>query len=520
MRKHVNRYHLVLLLLLIFSLVAAGCGSSGNNSKTNTTNSESKDSNNGKNEGTETADTSKQDPYNIVMVFPGPEPKDQKLVLDEVNKILTSKINATLEIKSIDWSAWSDKTNLMFASDEPFDLMFSAGWFGFTQQVAKGQFIPLDDLVNEYGQDFLKTIDPAIVNAARVNGKLYGMVANKEFAADKGLILRKDLVDKYKFDLSTVKELADMEPMFKTIKENEPGVTPFITTGGASPSAMILDYGYYDMLGEGPGELVRTGSDLKVINKIEDPKYMEYAKLMRKWYEAGYVNKDAATLQDIGKALGAGKAFAQTGSFKPGSNLDNSRTQGTDLVEIQLATPFTSTTDATSAVLAISRTSKDPARAMQFVNLLYSDKDIMNLLINGIEGKHYVKKSDNVIDFPAGVDAGSSGYPPTRNWMLGNLPLVYLWASEDPQKWEAYAAYNKSAEKSRALGFAFNAEPVKTEIAATSNVEKEFKNVIVTGSVDPEKYIPDFIAKMKEAGMDKIIAEKQKQLDEWAKANQ
>ncbi|RAP76725.1 ABC transporter substrate-binding protein [Paenibacillus montanisoli] len=512
-----KRHHLVLPLLLACSLVAAGCGSNGGN---NNANSADAGNSANANKSTNASGDSKLDPYNIVMVFPGPEPKDQKLVLDEVNKILTKKINATLEIKSIDWSAWGDKTNLMFASDEPFDLMFTAGWFGFTQQVAKGQFIPLDDLVNQYGQDFLKTIDPAIVDAARVGGKLYGMVANKEFAADKGLILRKDLVEKYKFDLSQVKELADMEPLFKTIKENEPGVTPFITTGGASPSAMILDYGYYDMLGEGPGELVRSGTELKVINKIEDPKYMEYAKLMRKWYEAGYINKDAATLQDIGKALGAGKAFAQTGSFKPGSNLDNSRNQGTELVEVQLATPFTSTTDATSAVLAISRTSKDPARAMQFVNLLYTDKDIMNLLINGIEGKHYVKKSDNVIDFPEGVDAGSSGYPPTRNWMLGNLPLVHLWASEDPQKWEAYAAYNKGAEKSRALGFAFNAEPVKTEIAATSNVEKEFKNVIVTGSVDPEKYISEFIEKMKAAGMDKIIAEKQKQLDEWAKANQ
>ena len=519
MGKGIHRIHYFLLMLLVISLVAAGCGTANNNTEKGQTSQADENKNNSTAAGAADEST-KLDPYNIVMVFPGPEPKDQKLVLDEVNKILKQKINATLEIRSIDWSAWGDKTNLMFASDEQFDLMFSAGWFGFTQQVAKGQFLPLDDLVAKLGQDFTKTIDPEIVNAAKVNGKLYGMVANKEFAADKGLILRKDLVDKYKFDLSKVKELADMEPLFKTIKENEPGVTPFITTGGASPSAMILDYGYYDMLGEGPGELTRSGTGLKVINKIEDPKYMEYAALMRKWYLAGYINKDAATLQDIGKSLGAGKAFAQTGSFKPGSNLDNSRTQGTELVEIQLAAPFTSTTDATSAVLAISRTSKDPERAMMFVNLLYTDKEIMNLLINGIEGKHYVVKSDNVIDFPSGIDGNSSGYPPTRNWMLGNLPLVHLWASEDPNKWEAYANYNKSAEKSRALGFAFNAEPVKTEIAATSNVEKEFKNVIVTGSVDPKKYIPDYISKLKAAGMDKIIAEKQKQLDAWAQSHE
>ncbi|KRE51189.1 ABC transporter substrate-binding protein [Paenibacillus sp. Soil522] len=511
--KQRRGYYVWLLMVLVISLIASGCGNSNTPDVSSNHKGEAANANNG-----ETAEK-KLDPYKMVLVLPGSQPKDEQLVLDKVNVILKEKINATLEIRSIDWSAWGDKTNLMFTSNEAFDLIFSAGWNGFSQQVGKGQFLPLDDLVKKYGGAFLDTINPEIVNAAKVDGKLYGMVANKEFAADKGLILRKDLVDKYKFDLSKVKELADLEPLLKTIKDNEPGVTPFIVNGGASPNAAILDYGYYDLLGDGPGELVRTGEGLKVISKIEDPKYMEYAKLMRKWYLAGYINKDAATLQDVGKALGSGKAFAQTGSFKPGSNLENSRSQGTELVEIQLMSPFTSTTDATSAVLAISRTSKNPERAMMFINLLFTDSDLMNLLINGIEGTHYVKKSDNIIDFPEGVDGGNTGYPPSRNWMLGNLPLIHIWANEDPNKWQSYLDYNESAEKSRALGFTFNAEPVKTEIAATSNVEKEYKNVIVTGSVDPEEHIPVFVEKMKAAGMDKIIAEKQRQLDIWAKAN-
>jgi putative aldouronate transport system substrate-binding protein len=515
MKNASRRVQMLLLMLVIISLAAVGCSKTAVKVEPSTAASSAPTGEAAK--ATEAPTAPKLEPYNIVLVMPGTNPKDQNLVMDEVNKILKEKINATLEIQGIDWSAWGDKTNLMFASSQPFDLIFSAGWFGYTQSVGKGNFLAIDDLVAKYGQDFTKTIDPEIVKAAKVNGKLYAMVANKEFAADKGLTLRKDIVDKYKFDLTKIKELADMEPLFKIVKENEKGMTPFINTGGSSPSASILDYGYYDILGDGPGELLRNGEGLKVINKIEDPKYMEYAKLMRKWMLAGYVNKDAATLQDIGKSLGTGKAFASTGSYKPGSVLDNSRGQGTELVEVQLATPFTSTTDATSALLAFSRTSKNPERAMMFMNLLYNDKDLMNLIVNGIEGKHYVKKSDNIIDYPAGLDSATTGYPNGKNWMLGNLPLIYVWANEDPNKWQSYIDYNKSAEKSRALGFAFNAEPVKNEIAATSNVEKEFKYVIVSGSVDPEEFIPKYLAKLKTAGMDKIIAEKQKQLDEWAK---
>jgi len=42
----------------------------------------------------------------------------------------------------------------------------------------------------------------------------------------------------------------------------------------------------------------------------------------------------------------------------------------------------------------------------------------------------------------------------------------------------------------------------------------------MTGSVDPESKLPEFIEKLKVAGIDKIIEEKQNQLDEWVAANQ
>ncbi|WP_373231722.1 ABC transporter substrate-binding protein [Cohnella sp.] len=513
--KKVSHSIKIILLVFVIAALIVGCSNSNGN---NNTSSPAAETPKGENASPATEpEASELKPYEITLVMPGAPLKDHDLVIGEMNKILKEKINATLNLHYVDWGAWGEKTNLMFASSEPFDLIFSAGWFGYTNSVGKGNYMAIDDLVEKYGQAFLSTIDPEIVNAAKVNGKLYAMVASKEFAADKGLTLNKALVEKYNFDLSAIKELADMEPLFKTIKENEPDVTPFLTTGGGAPSASILDYGYYDILGDGPGELLRTGDGLTVINKIEDPKYMEYAKLMRKWYLAGYVNKDAATVGDTGPAFRAGKAFAQTNSYKPGWVLENEKSMGMGLEVVQIATPFTSTTDATSALIAFSRTSKDPERAMMFMNLLYSDPKLLNLLINGIEGTHYVVKEGNIIDFAPGLDAATSGYPVTMNWMIGNLPMTHVWASEDPNKWQSYIDYNNSAEKSRALGFAFNTEPVKNEIAAASNVEKEFKFVIVTGSVDPEEYIPKYLEKLKAAGMDKIIAEKQKQLDEWAK---
>ncbi|MEK3879168.1 DUF3502 domain-containing protein [Paenibacillus sp. FSL M7-0420] len=65
------------------------------------------------------------------------------------------------------------------------------------------------------------------------------------------------------------------------------------------------------------------------------------------------------------------------------------------------------------------------------------------------------------------------------------------------------------------FGFNFNPDPAKTEVASISAIVKEFYPPIMTGAVDPDEYLPKAIAKMKAAGLDKVIAEAQEQFEEW-----
>ena len=60
---------------------------------------------------------------------------------------------------------------------------------------------------------------------------------------------------------------------------------------------------------------------------------------------------------------------------------------------------------------------------------------------------------------------------------------------------------------------------MKTELAACSNVVSEYNVSLTSGLVDPETVIPEFVEKLEAAGIDKIIAEKQSQLDAWAEDN-
>ena len=56
---------------------------------------------------------------------------------------------------------------------------------------------------------------------------------------------------------------------------------------------------------------------------------------------------------------------------------------------------------------------------------------------------------------------------------------------------------------------------VSTEVAGFRNVLDEFGKSLYTGSVDPEEYLPQLEKKLEATGIDKVIDEMQKQIDEW-----
>lgn len=502
MKKYIG----MMVTILTLGVIISGC------SPSTTKENDAKSSTESTKETNKTS-SSKLDPYKLTIVYAtGAIPKDLKAVQDKMNAYLTDKMNATVELKPIEWGTWVEKTNLMIATNEQMDVMMTAGGLGYSQNVAKGAFLPLDDLIANYGGDVTKALQPQFLDGTRIGGKIYGLPTNKEFASVDGVLFNKELVDKYKFDISKVNKLEDIEPMLQIIKDNEQGIVPFFGQEGRQMSNFAISSSSFDNLGDYLGGLDRSSKELKVVNIFESQVFMDYAKLARKWYQAKYMNLDAATVKDFG-AMQAGKAFAMYSELKPGKDAEMSSTWGIKVIQKEMVNkPITLNT--TGIMTAIPKSSKDAKRAMMFLNLLYGDKTLLNLFDFGIEGTHYVKKDATTIDFPAGIDATTVGYK-NEPWMWGNQMLTYLFPNEDPKKWEKFNTFNETADKSPALGFAWNSESLTQEVAASGSVLKQYQQAIMSGSVDPEVYIPKLVAGLKSAGIDKIIAEKQKQLDAW-----
>lgn len=517
MRKTKKRATLLAAIILAIAMLVSACG--GNNAPNNTGNQtnnpeQNTNQNNGQTEEEGNTGESELEPYQLTLVYPGAPQKDEALVEEALNKLLTEKINATIDLMPIDWGSWDEKVNLMIASREEVDIIFTAQWNGHASNVGKGAFLELDNLIQQHGQGILETQDPTFLEGARINGKNYGVPTTKELAAAGGIVYRKDVAEELGIDMSQVKTIKDLDAVYAKVKAERPDLTPLYISSTDNTFNSHF-FGNYDFLGDAtiPGAIFKDGTDTTVVPIETTDRFLETTRLTHEFFKKGYINADAATSQvSAPDAWKAGIVFSAIESLKPGKDEEVATTAGLSgkLGQIQLTNKTIATSETAGSMLGISSTSQDPERAMMFINLLHTDKEVNNLINFGIKDVHYTLNGEIMSKTDRTGD-----YSPGANWMLGNQFLNYLWDTEDPQKWEKFKEFNTGATKSPALGFVFNSEPVKNEIGALANVIKQYQVAIDRGVVNIDDVLDEYMSAMKAAGLDKVIAEKQAQFDEF-----
>ncbi len=449
------------------------------------------------------------EPVNLVWYTIGTPQKDTEKVQEEINKYTKEKINATVTIKQIDWGDYNQKMQVVINSGEEFDMCFTCSWANdYLTNARKGAFAELDGLLDKYGKETKAAIDPSFLEGARIDGKIYAIPTNKELGVSPSWVFTKEYVDKYKIDVTKIHSLEDLEPVLKMIKEKEPNVVPFFARKDFTSALnfeKIVD----------PVGISLVDSNLKAVNIFETDEMKKNLETMHKFYKAGYINKDAATINasDFNADKGI-KKFVTKADGQPYADGIWSKDLGYQVVSSPIMDTYITNGSTTGAMQAISVTSKHQEKAMEFLNLLNTDKKLRNLVNYGIEGTHYEKVDDSSIKLlPASKDYAMPYFS------LGNLFITYTMDNEPKTKWDEFKKFNDSSKKSPALGFKFDPTPVSTEIAGFKNILDEFGPSLYTGTVDPNEYLPKINAKLKAAGIDKVIAEMQKQLDDWQKKN-
>lgn len=178
---------------------------------------------------------------------------------------------------------------------------------------------------------------------------------------------------------------------------------------------------------------------------------------------------------------------------------------------------YLSTADLNGLSWMIASTTDVPEAAMKFLDLTYTDKDVINLLIYGIEGRDYVMNDDGTVSYPEGEDASTVPYTAQLSCgTLGNFFLMHPMEGTNPDSLEWEKEQNETAKTSPAMGFTFDSDSVKTQYTAVKNVISQYLPGLICGSLDPDTEVDKFVQALNDAGYQEILKAKQEQLDTWA----
>ncbi|MFV0399085.1 MAG: ABC transporter substrate-binding protein [Oscillospiraceae bacterium] len=520
------------LALLLVAGIFGACTSSGGNSSPSTSAPVAQSSASSENQAASEAPsdapaaTSGQNApeaelTTLSVVMMSADKPDKDLVVADVNKILGEKLNINIDLTFISYGNYVQQTTLMLSSGEGVDVL-PVYMTPLNTVANNGQIIPLDDLLAEYGQGIPDAIGQHYLECGRVGEDLYGITTGRDLAKAYGFLMGKEMADRNNIDYDSIKDLDALEEALRVIKANEPDLIPVVVYNGE----IFRNWGW-DSLGDDMinlGVLMDYGQDLTVTNLYETEFYRDLVIRMRRWYQDGLIMQDALNNTETGgQMIKADKGFGSFSNLKPGYNEQETRNNGVEIVTSWILPAYACTSDVQMATWAISNGSKHPEASMKLLNEMYTNPEISNLLIYGQEGPHYVVAGEantdqHMIAYPEGIDATNTGYRPS-GWLWPNQTIGDVWEGNPPDYWQQQTEFNNTALRSKAFGFTYDSARVKNQVTACTNVVSKYHQALLCGTLDPETTLPVFIQELKDAGVDDIVAEKQRQIDEWAAAN-
>ncbi len=470
----------VLGISMMFSLCACGKGGKG---------------------GTATGKDDMSEEVTLKWYIMAQEPAGFDRVMEEANKYIKEKLNAKLELYCIQPGDYSQKTSMILASREEFDLMWVNANY-YEPNISKGAFIELNDMLEDTA---LKDMfNEGTWDATEVDGKIYAVPMLQVLYDQPGAWFIKSIVDKYDLPVEDVKSLDDLTAIYQTVKDNEPS--------DIIPVRRALSGYFLKYMTPINGTDFCIDDNGKVTNRREER--MPEQRIMQEWYKKGFFPADVTTLTDEASLVKAGKLFCNYNRQLPGVDGKFKISNGYDVINVAFRDSIICRNGVQSTMTAISATSKHPERAMKLLELMQTDKYLFNLMAYGIEGQDWEKDPS---DEERIIRDSSAYYVP--EYLIGNQFLAYILPSYENTVWKETEEKNAEAKADPNNGFCFDRTPVETELVNLQSVSSQYANQLSYSDIPLEETYALIDEKQKLAGIDKVKEEIQAQYDAWAANN-
>lgn len=486
----------------------------------------------------------KQAKIQVWLLGPGKQTNSQK-VWAKVNEMLEKNVpNTTVEFTIIPGSEYKTKFQNMLAAQEAVDL----AWIGFAtnikQDLLDNNLMELDDLLDKYGANIKANLDQNLIDVNRYNGKIHYIINWQSVLQGRiALYLPTEFVNLAGGDewLNKAQAVFDKARKDPTVENVQAAYDELAHYGQALKDNNKL-YGGFDRstLGDDPlfGQfgvasigvsnvgIPYTDDTFTVKSMIGTELHRLHAKNAKEFYDKGYIASDIAS-----------KKFTEWNTLKDGSynnstyviKLKNAYSDASDVTQSvvdyrELKTIYTDkrgwNTKGDPTAMAIPYCADQPERAMMFLNEVWGNKELYQTLIYGTAGEDYEPLADGTIKTGYGSQGTEDSSYGLWKWTIGTCRNSLVTEADVKGYYDELLEKEKKAYTSPMLNFVFDKTSVDGIVSALTDIDKRYTDSIKQGySENWEKDMETWAAERKAAGEDELIAEYQKQVNEYIKAN-
>ena len=460
-------------------------------------------------------------------LFPGSEPRNWKKVEAEIEKRISDTLNASLDFRWIDYSQYFNLENVLDSSNEVYDALAVAKpeplYPDFTVLARSGKLKDITDIFPASAPYLFSKYTGEELAYATVDGRLYAVPSLYPQARCAYLVVDDRLLRKY--NMTDITDYDKYELFLKTVKENEPDLTPGTLANPVSSIQLLARASGYVIADEAK-RLVYKWDDpeMKLIPWEKTPEFHDVISRVIDWYRNGYLVYESDRMKTA--------SFIFEGMLTPPSEEPTTMvfTDGKTNeikesgpmrafhlypeMKVQRENPMGNFHYNGSFVFPAA--SVNTERTLQFLEWVQQSMDNYYLLMYGIEGEDYIL-SNGVPTLPQGMDFFSSSYMYwDGNWAFENMeymadPLSEAGAAAESYRefinkysqypphgafYPNYGALQQSADRRAALFDQFDYKLVKGEILEASEVDAFINELDQLGSDE----LADMIYEQMKAG--------------------
>lgn len=481
----------LLLLVVMLGALAVGCGSKDNGGQNN---------NNTTNNTGDNASKDKDEVVTLKWIMVGNGmPNNYDAWKSNIDAYLAEKIGVNIDVEVVSWGDWDNRRSVIVNSGEYFDILFTdAG--RYLSEVQLGAFLDISEMVQTSAPELYNYIPEQYWEAVKVDGKIYSVPTYKDSSMTQYIVWDKEIAEKYNVDIEAKTTFQSLTDDLKKIKDGE-GKAPFILD--KQGAGVVLSQ--YDGMGAELEPLgVKYDDETRtVVNVLKEEQVMNDLKTLHAWYKEGIINPDAPTLAELPtyRTVFTAQGWSSAAKTTWGPNM------GVEAVAVQYTEPVVSNGTVRGSLNAIYSGSKNPEKALQFLQLINTDSYVRDAFYYGLEGENFNYTEDGKVE-KLNSEWTMAGYT------QGTFFNVSQLANEEFNQWDEVAELNAKAKGSVLLGFDLDTTNIQNELANCRAVWQKYRSEVLTGARNPEELVETVTAELEASGFNKIMEEAQRQINE------